>query len=131
MCTNSTAIIDGPFSKKIHGLRPCLKTFYPTTQYFTIPLHPQVSGTEWRLRKDAGCRGKVSKGQINQSVSILNTTNTEAVRTGEAVHVGKAAAKVQVAAVAAIDRTGPVAAVTACAAYQAAAVATVPRHNKL
>ena len=53
--------------------------------------------------RDAAVKG--SKDQINQNVSILKTTDTEAARTVVAVHAGAAAEKAQAAAVAAIDRT--------------------------
>ena len=53
------------------------------------------------------------------------------MRTDVAVHAGAAAAEVQAAGVAGIDRTAPVVAVAACAAERAIEVDTVTCHNKL
>ncbi|MCP3892598.1 MAG: hypothetical protein GY702_27540 [Desulfobulbaceae bacterium] len=93
-----------------------------TWEQGAIPLHPQ---------KDAGYRGKCPKRQISQSVLILKATDTEAVRTAEDGDVGATAAEVQVAAGAAIHRTGPVVADAACDLEGPIAEVAVPRHNKL
>ncbi len=61
---------------------------------------------------------------------ILEATDAEAVRTVVAVHARVAAVEVQVAAVAAIHRTGPVVAVAACVVDCTIVVIAVPRHTK-
>lgn len=60
---------------------------------------------------------------------ILKATGTKAVRTVIVVHVSVAAVEVQVAGVAAIDRTRPVVAVAACVVDRAIVVVAVPRRN--
>jgi len=61
---------------------------------------------------------------------ILETTDTETVRTVVVVRVGVAAVEVQVAGVAAIHRTAPVVAVAACVVDRAVVVVAVPSRDK-
>jgi len=77
------------------------------------------------------CTRKI-RGMLGESVLILKATDAKAARTDVTAHDGGAAAvKVQVAAVAAINRAGPVVAGAACVAERAIIAVAVTRHNKL